>query len=388
MSTISRSWAILCVAVLCLPGRAPAQAKDDLLDRARDLRNVEAQRVEKEFRDGRNYAYRVVVSDLDKALDRIKDLQAMLDKDQALDAGRRDQLVRTLKRDVSYLQAIAAERHVRSTQALARATQMDLRRDVDPRRTADQKGAFDTARSRMESMGTRVADARTARGQVGDRYLGVLRGIDESAKLPASDYDLPPDWAEKSKKRSPENKLTPREKALLEALKTPITVDFTNETFSSIIEYLQKVTGQTILVDKNALEEANVTYDTPVTLRLNRVSTRTMLKRMLADLGLTYVIKEEAIQITTPARARDMMVTRAYYIGDLIGTGNPFLPPLLNDLQAIGSINTIIGAIQSQVEPGTWQANNGAGSVYYDPIRMTLIIKNSAEIHYMLGGGH
>jgi hypothetical protein len=387
MSATSRRWAFLCVAVLCLSGRAAAQ-DDDPLDRARQLRAVEAQRVEKEFREGREYAYRAVGTDLEKAIGRIKELQAMLDKDEALDAVRRDQLVRTLKRDIPYLQSIAAELRGRTTETVTRATQFDIRREADPRRASEQRGAFDAARSRIDSMNTRVADARTARGQVGERSLGVLRGIDESAKLPASDYDLPPDWVEKSKRRSPETKLTPREKALLDALKAPITVDFNNDTFSSIIEYLQKVTGQTILVDKNALEEANVTYDTPVTLRLPKVSTRTVLKRMLADLGLTYVIKEEAIQITTPARAREMMVTRAYYVGDLVGTGNPFLGPLLNNLQAVGNVNTIIQTIQSQVDPQSWAANNGNGAIVYDPIRMTLIIKNSAEVHYMLGGGH
>ncbi len=388
MSTTSRRWALLCAAVLCLAGRAAAQEDADPLDRVRQLRAVESQRIEKEFREGREYAYRVVGSDLEKAVGRIKDLLALLEKDQALDAVRRDQLVRTLKRDIPYLQAIAAERRSRTTEALARATQIDIRREADPRRTADPMGAFDAARSRLDSMNARVADARVARGQVGDRYLGTLHGIEESAKLPASDYDLPADWVEKSKRRSPQTKLTPREKALLDALKAPISVDFNNETFSSVIEYLQKKTGQTILVDKNALEEANVNYDTPVTLRLPKISTRTMLKRMLADLGLTYVIKEEAIQITTPARAREMMVTRAYYIGDLVGTGNPFLPAILNDIQAVQGINTVIQAIQSQVDPQSWAANNGNGTVVYDPIRMTLIIKNSAEVHYMLGGGH
>jgi hypothetical protein len=380
----------LCVAVLgaCLAGRAPAQENVDPLQRVRQLRAVEAQRVEKEFRDGRDYAYRVVASDLDKAIDRIKDLLALLDKDESLAGSRRDQLIRTLKRDIPFLQSLAAERRARSAEAAARATRIELRREPDPRRSADQKSAFDTARSRVESMGTAVADARSLRGQIADRTLGTLRKVDESAKPSASDYELPPDWVEKSKRRSPENKLTRREKALLDALKAPISVDFNNDTFSSVIEYLQKVTGQTILVDKQALEEANVTYDTPVTLRLPKVSTRTVIKRLLADLGLTYVIKDEAIQVTTPARAQEMMVTRVYYIGDLVGVVDPLLPAALNDLQAAQAIGTIIQTIQSQVEPQSWSANGGNGTIVYDPIRMSLVIKNSAEMHYMLGGGH
>ncbi len=392
MCTTTRCGArgVLSLAVLCacLAGRATAQENVDPLDRVRQLKAVEAQRVEKEFREGREYAYKVVATDLEKAVDRIKELIGMLDRDESLTPTRRDQLLRTLKRDVPYLQAIAGERRARTNEAIARATQIDLRRETDPRRTADPKSAFDAARSRVDSINTRVANARILRGQADDRTLGTLHKVDESAKLPASDYELPADWVEKSKRRSPENKLTPREKAILDALKTPITVDFNNDTFSSVVEYLQKITGVAILVDKQALEEANVTYDTPVTLRLPKVSTRTVLKRLLADVGLTYVIKDEAIQVTTPARAREMMVVRTYYVGDLLGTANPFLNAVLNDIQASQAIATIIQSVQSQVDPQSWSVNGGPGSVVYDPIRMSLIIKNSAEVHYMLGGGH
>jgi hypothetical protein len=392
MYTTTRDGAryFLTVAALCacLAGRAAAQENVDPLDRVKALRAVEAQRVEKEVSEGREYAYKVVASDLDKAIDRIKDLLALLDKDESLTVARRDLLVRYLKRDVPNLQSLAAERRPRTTEAVARATRNDIRRDSDPRRSADPKSAFEAARARVDSMNTNVADARSLRGQIADRALGTLHKVDESAKLPAYDYELPPDWVEKSKRRSPENKLTAREKAIMDALKTPITVDFNNDTFSSVIEYLQKVTGVAILVDKQALEEANITYDTPVTLRLPKVSTRTVLKRLLADLGLTYIIKDEAIQVMTPARAKEMMVIRTYYVGDLLGTANPFLNAALNNLQAVQAINTIIQTVQTEVDPQSWSINGGNGSVVYDPIRMSLIIKNSAEIHSMLGGGH
>jgi hypothetical protein len=155
-----------------------------------------------------------------------------------------------------------------------------------------------------------------------------------------------------------------------------------------VIEYLQKVTGQTILTDKQSLDEANVTYDTPVTLRLPKVATRTVLKRVLGDLGLTYVIKDESIQVTTPARAKDMMVTRAYYIGDLVAIANVFYGPDMNALEMTKAISTVISTVQDQVDPHSWLPGGGNGTIVYDPISMSLIIKNSAEVHYMLGGGH
>jgi hypothetical protein len=83
-----------------------------------------------------------------------------------------------------------------------------------------------------------------------------------------------------------------------------------------------------------------------------------------------------------------MMVTRAYYIGDLVGNANVFYGPAMNQLQMMQSIGTIINTVQSQIDPASWQANGGASTVVYDPISMSLIIKASAEVHYMLGGGH
>jgi hypothetical protein len=389
MSHTSRRSHFLVLIGLTLAWAGPARAQEeDPLERARRLREVEAQRVEKEFREGRDFAYRVIRSEPTRAYDRIQSLLDQLAADQSLAAARRDQLARTLKRDMAYLRAIAADSRARSQEASARAAQAEARRPDAGRGGADQRSAVDAARARINSVSGRVADAGANRAQVGDRFLGAQNQVDAAAKPPAEDYELPADWAEKSKRRSPERKLTAREKALLEALKTPISVDFNSDTFSSVIEYLQKVTGQTILTDKQALDEANVTYDTPVTLRLPKVATRTVLKRMLGDLGLTYIIKEECIQITTPARAREMMVTRAYYIGDLLGPGNVFFNQAMNQLQTVQAIGTIIQTVQSQIEPSSWQANSGSGTIVYDPISMSLIIKNSAEVHYMLGGGH
>jgi hypothetical protein len=236
-------------------------------------------------------------------------------------------------------------------------------------------------------MNQRVADSRDTRARAAERFSGAGQQVEASATAPAGDYNLPKDWVEKSKRRSADRKLTDGEKALLEALKKPMTVEFANDTFSSVIEYLQKATGQTILVDKQALEEANVSYDTPVTLKLAKASTRTLLRRILQDMGLTYVIKDECIQVTTPARAREMMVTRVYYIQDLLPIVDFNLPPELNQLRMIESIRMIVDMIKGQVDPSSWQPN-GSGTVTFDPLTMSLVVKNSAEVHYMLGGGH
>lgn len=375
----------ICVVTLTsFGGPALAQSRDPLPD-VRERMKIEAQRVEKEIRDGRMRAYRLLRADPNEAYDTIKSLIGMLRKDTSLSEERRELLAQTLQRDINNLRALSGVR--RAPDPASTATRSEIRRTPDPRSTANGKSAYDSAASRINSISGRVGEARGRRETNGDRFNGVLAQVDKSATPPASDYDLPPDWVEKSKRRSPQAKLTAGEKALLEALKKPVKVDYNMDTFQSVIDDLSKKLGQTLLIDKQSLEEANVTYDTPITLRFNKpVSARTALKRVLADLGLTYVIRKENIEVTTVARAREMLTTRTYYIGDLMGVANPFFPAAANQFQMMQTIGMIINQIQG-IDPESWEGHGGPGTITFDPVRMSLVIKQTAEMHYMLNGG-
>jgi hypothetical protein len=375
----------LCSLTLTLfAASATAQSRDPLPD-VRERLKIEAQRVEKEIHDGRMQAYRLLRTDPDGAFDIIKGLIGTLRKDTAVAESRREALMQALQRDITSLRALANVR--RANDPLARATTLDIRRTPDPRHSRDKKSAADTAEARFRQMTGRVADARALRDRTGERYSGTLDQVQKSSTPPASDYDLPPDWLEKTKKRSNLAKLTAQEKAILEALKKPVKVDYNMDTFQSVLDHLSKQMGQNILIDKATMEEANVTYDTPITLRFDRpVSARTALKRVLADVGLTYVIHSQNIQVMTPARAKEMMTTRTYYIGDLMGVASPMLPAIVNQYQAMQAIGSILSQIQG-IDPDSWEARGGPGSVTFDPVRMSLVIRQSAEFHYTINGG-
>jgi hypothetical protein len=374
----------LCLTALSLLlGSASAQS-DDLLPEVRERLKIEAQRVEKEMRDGRMQAYRLLRSDPEEAIDTLKGLIGTLRKDVSLSEERRKTLLATLQRDITNVRALAGVR--RTTEPAATAARIESRRPADPRVTEGGKSAYDAASRYVQQMNGRVAQAREVRTTRSDRLTTTMSGVDQAAVPPKSDYDLPDDWLEKSKRRSPLAKLTETEKAILEGLKKPVAVDYNMETFQSVIEHLSKQIGQNILLDKQALEEAGITYDTPITLRFNKpVSARTALKRVLADVGLTYVIRKETIEVTTLARAREMMTVRTYYVGDLLGVVSPMLPAVVNQFQMVQAIGSIISQIQS-IDPDTWEGRGGAGSITFDPVGMALIVKQSAEIHYMLNG--
>lgn len=365
---------------------SPALAQTrDLLPEVRERMKIDAQRVEKEVQDGRMRAYRVLRSNPNEAYETIKGLIGMLREDTKLSEEKRESLILTLQRDITYLRALAGARRV--SEPAAEASRLEARRPADPRVESGGRSAYDTAASRISTIKSRVAESRGLRDRSGERFSGTLTKVDESARPPASDYDLPSDWQEKSKRRSPLAKLTAQERNLLDALKKPVKVDYNMDTFQSVIDHLSKQLGQNILLDKQAMEEANVTYDTPITLRFDKpVAARTALKRVLADVGLTYVIRKENIEVTTIARAREMMTTRTYYIGDLMGVANPMLPAVVNQFQMVQAIGMIINQVQS-IDPDSWEGRGGPGTVIFDPVRMVLVVKQSAEVHYMLNGG-
>jgi hypothetical protein len=133
---------------------------------------------------------------------------------------------------------------------------------------------------------------------------------------------------------------------------------------------LQTYLGQPIVVDMAALKQAEIPYDSPITANLKKLSVRTLLRAILADVGLTYTIRDDAIEITTPQRARETVVTRVYYVGDLLGD-----VPELRPFWAVELINLI----QSTVDPQSWQRNGGAGTIFYHPITNSIIVKQGVE---------
>ena len=227
--------------------------------------------------------------------------------------------------------------------------------------------------------------AARAAWTVTSAFLGVGRDIEKSSTPPGSDYELPRDWRERTAKRGSGPKMTEREKAIMKVLDTPIQGELSG-TFSQAIDYLQTATGQTIVVDKQAMEEAGITYETQVNMKLRKATTRTILKKVLSELGLAYVIKDESIFVTSAARARDTLTTRTYYVGDLAGVTDVRFGAYLNRVQAVQAIAMIVEMIQSQVDPSSWRANGGPGSIVFEPLTMSLIIRQTAEVHFMLGG--
>jgi hypothetical protein len=382
-------------AILGLALVSPALGQDAQNEVAA-RQEVLAQKFQKEVRDVLKRAADLVKTRPQEALREVRALLSKVESEDDLSVGDRSRLSLRLRAALENLEWQATRRQVRkdekSVRGAIRHENRNIQRGVRMQVEDEQRRVVNTALAKIQSRQGQLNEQNRLRELRGRRELEARRDVFVSAAGPVADITFPDDWVEKSNKRSSRSKMTATEKAILEALNKPISVEFNKEPLQNVIEYLEKKAKLPITLDKTALMDVGVNEETPVTLNMNGFSTRTVLKRMLGDLNLTYVIKDETVIVTTAQKARTMMTTRTYYIGDLLGYSNfGFVPVNWNTNQAgVAEAITAITQTITQMDPDSWNANNpeAGGTVIYDPISMSLIVRQSAEFHMKHGGGH
>jgi hypothetical protein len=452
------------MVALGLSGAVQAQLgsgqDDDLLDLVRRREKVEMQRVEAGIRQGIKEAQVLLQSSPAKAVQKLKETLAELEKDTLLPKEKRESFTRTLTERLRIAEAAAARQAARAKEPRKRNPfgdpkigdpkksdrPADADKSAEPIRELQRENKVSEANSPQskfaetrsqdpvaqarERTALGAADVLNARKLKKERersVAGAFQDLDNSAMAPGGDTEFPKDWKERTKGRSAAIQLTEKEKAILTALNKTIAVNFQNTKLEDVIGYLQDATGQPILLDKEALRDVEASYDSPITLNVKGITVRTVLRRVLADLNLTYIIRDQAIQVTSAQRAKEMMVTRRYYVGDLLanlGTVNgvggipgagpvagvgglPIIPivqpgvvvssPLVpqmagwqaqqNAEQMKQTIEQLKEMIVDSVDPQSWFGKGGAGTIAFHAPTMSFIIRQSAEVHSLLGVG-
>jgi hypothetical protein len=421
---LCQSVALAAGLVLATAAAAQSPSGSDLLEEYRNRNAVAAQQFENDIRDAIVAAQRLAQTDPAKAVERLRKALARVEDDKVLTPTRRESLLSDLKerirvaqtdsRRAAHVQEDRTQRAVvaadqRTARQREEAEQEKIREQLNSVRALRREGKTDEAArlardlagrypdnlavqltTQVGDYSNRVTEARQLRAESEQRRLMVYQSVDKSAMLPIGEIEFPKDWAEKTKRRKAgQNPLTEKEKAILESLTKIIKLKVKDVKFYEAMDELEKLMGQSFIIDEEALKAANVTDDTLVSRRGGPTTARTVLRQLLSPLGLTYVIKEQAIYITTKEKARQMMVVRTYPLGDLLQL-NAFLPPVLNQLQMAQTVSQIIDMIKHTVDPDSWAdvGRDGGGTIAFDPITMSLVIKQSAEVHYMLGGIH
>ena len=160
-----------------------------------------------------------------------------------------------------------------------------------------------------------------------DMFLATLHQL-EMAHIPFPDeppivYPAPEVWQSLSERRRKWAsvdllKWNPAEEKIRRSFDKPTNVEWQELALEDCITYLAEFHGINIILDKNKLTEEGIALDQPVTLKLQGVSLRSVLKLLLEPVQLTYMVENEVMKITTSASAADKLSTRVYPVGDLV----------------------------------------------------------------------
>jgi hypothetical protein len=379
-SAILRACSAVVVGSILVATLAAQTTSSSRLQQIKQLNKVAAQKAEADIRDAVKEAVPLIKSDPSTALEVLEAALHTTENDTALDDKQRADLKKLIAKHIRDAKANGGK----SSEPEKAATKQE--RGVAQRRDDEGTQRVDDIRKLLDRNRDVRQKNRELRGEQGRGLAGVAKDADLSAIPTDKDVKFPKNWKELTIRRSTVE-MTKAEKRLMKALDTVIEANFNDAKFEDVIKYLEEKTGVSILLDKQAMDQQGVAYETTVRFRARKVTMRTVLRRILGDVGLAYIIKDEAIQVTTPDRAKETLTTRVYYLGDLVNKLTIDLGPALNEAQVLENAKQIIDMIQTQIEPESWSINNGPGRIFFEPSRMVLVVKASAEVHYMLGGG-
>ena len=166
-------------------------------------------------------------------------------------------------------------------------------------------------------------------------FMDMMHSVDLAAiPIPDEPPIIYPDrdaWLELTEKRKKYKSVdlanpTRNEKRIYEALEQTVTqtFEFEETPLRAAIQQLQDEFDIPIVPDVQALNDAGIDLDaTTVTQKLSGISLRSALRLLLKDAGLTYLVKDEVLLITTAEKAKEELIVKVYPVADLVMPVNP-----------------------------------------------------------------
>lgn len=140
--------------------------------------------------------------------------------------------------------------------------------------------------------------------------------------------------------------------------------DFEETPLRAVLSHIAEQARIPVVPDMQALTDAGIDIDaTTITHRLAGVSLRSALRHILREPGLTYLIKDDVLLITTRDKAQENLVISIY--------------PLV----AWTDARELVGTIQDTVARDTWDTVGGQGSIRFLPEANCLVISQTQEVH-------
>ena len=163
------------------------------------------------------------------------------------------------------------------------------------------------------------------------------------------------------------------------ALKSRHATDFAGQTLDDVIRSMSEKLQIPIMFDERALADEGISKEMEVTLKLQAVSFQNILRQLLEPRGLTYVIEDGVLKITTVTNAAAKLLVRVYPIRDLVATEGDQTREYL----------ALLGVIQQTIrgEHVKWEQLDGeGGSISPVPNAGSLVIRQTQRCHEEIDG--
>jgi hypothetical protein len=170
-----------------------------------------------------------------------------------------------------------------------------------------------------------------------------------------------------------------KEREIEQKLKQPVTLHFHDAPLSDVIDDLRSCQGVNIYVDKAALEAEEISLDRPVSVEFDDVSLRSALNLILKQVHLSFVVKDEVLQITTERGARGKMTRVVYKVADLVD-GDPHRPGTPAGKDEEPPEAALMKLVTSTVCPHEWSVNGGPGTIDFHPQTRSLVVNQTPDV--------
>ncbi|MDA1050188.1 MAG: hypothetical protein O3C40_06875 [Planctomycetota bacterium] len=166
--------------------------------------------------------------------------------------------------------------------------------------------------------------------------------------------------------------------AIRQALDQPFTAEFKDESLKEVLKSISNKLRIPIVIDIHALEDFGIDSATPISAKFTETRLRFALERILSEMELTYIIRDEVLIITTPSKAEEALLIGLYPVRDLVEIGDD---SSIEPRCVRCDFDSLISVIMSTIAPDTWGAVGGPSSIGTLLPVPTIVIAQTQDAH-------
>lgn len=155
------------------------------------------------------------------------------------------------------------------------------------------------------------------------------------------------------------------------ALDGETAIDFHEAPLSEVVTFLHDIHDIPIVLDIRAMDEVGLASDVPITVNLKGISLRSAMRLVLRNLGLTYIVADGVLQITTPESAESRLLQHVYFVDDLAEPSSKG-PSRLSDLSKL---------MTHTIACDSWEEQGGPGVIVPLDHLGVLVVSQTTDVH-------